>query len=254
MKLLAFFALIIVPLPSFAEQGWVLVYETEFRQYREQLGQKPEFVGPASTSQIRVYMAPSAVRTDNPFGKNSRDPDLNWMFRKGDGQPTLVWPNRKTYSEQPGKPLTQAELKDQARSQFHPMGKTKTIAGYDCVVMARKHDPGFKTSGSQNWGTEEICLAIKLAPVFDLDAKFGWSISEPVSPWNLPKGMKGIPVEKVNRTASGFVSSWTTLKSAVSKEIPASLFEIPAGYKKMEFDLGKAFMEGFTGKKPSEMK
>ncbi|HDH96821.1 MAG TPA: DUF4412 domain-containing protein [Proteobacteria bacterium] len=210
----------------------------EYEVVVEGAGLPPELAQQMGTKTMRTWFQDDMFKMDFGDGLQSV------IVRKDKGVVWIVHGPQKVYSEFPFELFNQMmeQSKRQAdqmdeNAEFKKTGRTKKIGRWNCYeVIATFRDPQGKqpVQKSYIWLTKAKELdPKKLAETFKWDM-FGQSdINERVLKY--PE-LDGFPVQVISEgeTPQGKLKSTMTLKNFQRKTFPKSIFEPPAGYRKME--------------------
>lgn len=118
-------------------------------------------------------------------------------------------------------------------------GVTEKILGYTCTKYLVKAKRGDEIT--ELWATTELGAFVSFSTL----SQMGNPRSKATASWeNVLKGKNIFPLRVVVRKADGQIASQMDILSITPKALPDSLFQVPAGYERM--DMG-GMMQGMMG-------
>lgn len=184
-----------------------------------------------ATGTVRTWISSAGIRSESELSSPRAQQagmgthKLTVIFKTAEPDRSyLLDDQRKTYSVHEIGPSTSG---DDEKYTVRRLGKA-TVAGHTCESVAVTNDSGHES---------EVCVAE------DLVASAGWfrTVFERQGGGRMglfkalaDAGVKGLPIRWVSKAKDGSDQFRMELVSAKRQRVPASTFEIPAGYTKSE--------------------
>jgi hypothetical protein len=177
---------------------------------------------------VYVYISGAKMR-DEPQGQGVRGPTI---VRYDESRMYYLVTNNRTYMEIPIQKRTPDE-EAQIKVTVTKTNETKKIGNYNCTryEVTTKGLEGLPPEGmtTQCWMTTDVDVA-------DEYAKFADAVNRSESSKVAAEmaKVKGFPMQVVITTPDGKEYMTTTVTTVRKQDIPDSMFEVPAGYTKVE--------------------
>ena len=120
----------------------------------------------------------------------------------------------------------QTEKSDKMAGDFKMTGETKNINGYECEKWVYSGEDGDKTEA---WMTKELGNFMGFSNPMMNDEATSWQ--------KKIEGQGYFPMLAIHYDDSGEAESSMEVKSVEKKSLDASMFEVPAGYKKFSMPM-----------------
>ncbi len=160
----------------------------------------------------------------------------NMIMDSKDKKMIIIMPEQKMYMEMDMNMMKglaskmgksdQSEKAGKKDGDFEMTGETKKINGYDCEKWVYTDDNGAKTEA---WMTKELGNFMGFSNPMMNDEATSWQ--------KKIEGQGYFPMLAIHYDDDGEVESSMEVKSVEKKSLDASMFEVPAGYKKFSMPM-----------------
>ncbi len=195
------------------------------------------------SGKITIYISEQGVRNDVVFSTPQGPMKMSMLVKSSNPDIAYSINNEtKTYSELDWKKLQKGPAREKDVYVLKDLG-SETLHGYSCrhVLLTNKLE-----GETELWTTREIMdfdsFAKAMGPRSAIKASFEKSLKD--------AGADGFAVKMIQR--SGKETVVTELEKLDKKSLPASMFQIPAGYKEEEGFGGAGAMRPPEGRKSME--